>query len=253
MAKAEQEKGPKKMSRREFLKETIAYALAFEGILIGAELSPFLGLLSEKAPGSVEPEDLKGLISVHDGIEIDVATDQKLKVYVDTDAFSYFLFNLFKFISPHDGPERLQAILQRKHLEIELNSGSYKEIVMKGKTYLQEAAYTSCMVGGPLITFPGDFLRYYRKIQVTPDIDIEGKLHADTVVAHEMTHLWRDIYSPISIPFSALYYNVLDTPDDQKYYEIEEDRISEAFIQQQYQSYVASPEHWHFGRVFRFV
>jgi hypothetical protein len=255
MGKKELDQGPKKMSRREFIKGTVAYALAFGGFYIGAELSPFLGLFSEKASGSVTPEDLKELISVNDGIEIDIPNDQKRKVYVDKDAFCYFLFNIFKSVSPHDGPQRLQAILKRRPLEIALNSDKYKQFLVKGVVWDREATYTPCMTGGPKIMFCGDFLRDYRKNQVNTDIDIAGQLGSDAAVVHEMVHVWRDMYSPFSVLTSSLDYVVHNTPEDEKYYEIEENRISGAFIENLYQSYVASPEskNWHFGRVFHFV
>jgi hypothetical protein len=103
--------------------------------------------------------------------------------------------------------------------------------------------------------FCGDFLRDYRKNQVNPDIDIAGQLGSDAAVVHEMTHLWRDMYSPSSVLTSAIDYQIHNTPEDEKYYEVEANRISQAFIENLYQSYTSSPEprYWHFGRVFRFV
>lgn len=176
------------LSRRDFLKLSIASLAGGTAFYVSERLYPLLGLIFPEE-GKIAPEQINiqtlGEISLGEGI----------KVNINKGLLQEALLYLASFEEPINGPGKIAAVLDKRPIEIGLDRKISRPKISAAQFSYPLANYTPFLSNGPKITFNRSFIdRYFHALQ---NVDLAAQIANDAVVFHEYYHFFQDLRNPV--------------------------------------------------------
>jgi len=199
-----------RLSRRHFLILGLNVSLfSAAATVLGKRLYPFIALIAGPEKETIIPEVFQDLIESHEVkifSQVEGAEGHK-KVSLNKKFFSKALYDVASFMLPENGPEKLHALLTKRPLNVEFDPSTPEPIYVGGDLIYPLGIYVPYTMGGPRISFFGEYFQGYLRSQFITDLNAQA--YYDQMVLHEIVHLIQDIKNPFNHLINSYRYKIL--------------------------------------------